>query len=400
MDAEARREWRVALWLAVTVAVLAAITFAIGSTVTSADPEEDPESAAEPSDDGAVATAPPSSPPPPGTLAAYGHSFLVELPGHTSWLPALAAERPDLAIDNRGYPGHRIADTFLRAWTDPTGPAPAGTDGGRWTPGDAGAVVVDAVTNDALGGGDDPEALAGFESSLRSLLHLLGSSGRVEQDDAAFVYSEGWQPTASPVASGGTLAQTTTPGASAEVRFDAPGAAIVLSGINEEVTGVPGAVATIGDGEGEVVEVDLSEQCRPDDVLAGGRCAVAVAVPGRADGPSVVRVTHDGPDGSLLEIDALLLAADEPPTVVVVSDVTASDGAYALAGGGATDDTLAAYREVVERVAAAFDHVVAADAAAGWDPSSMLAADGLHLNADGADHYAGIVAAALRAAGV
>ena len=111
-------------------------------------------------------------------------------------------------------------------------------------------------------------------------------------------------------------------------------------------------------------------------------------------------MTHSGPDGALLAVDALLLAASEPPTVIVLKDASATAAGNALGGGGAGDDTLGSFGEVVDRVAEEFGNVVVADATVGWDPSTMLGADGLHINAAGADHYAGAVAEALRAAGV
>lgn len=272
-------------------------------------------------------------------------------------------------ITNKGVSGRTIGDISNLAL--------GGAD--VWTPRTRALVLAVCTINDVTLFDGSAASRRGYVHAWRAMLSVLTANEAVAANTAQFAYSPGW--TAESVAgtqaspqgatqnsTGGTRWKTTTTGRYVDIAFAGPSVDVHL------VARAAGAgLATFTIGGTTLGTLDLTAATAQD-------CNAVFRVRGQGSGAHVLRVTLTS--GASLTVDSIRIPLSAPAPILVLGEPTiiptGSDHSTYLADVETFKADLAA-------IVAEFPSAVYLDLnQPGWDPSSMLSADGKHPNDKGA----------------
>lgn len=270
--------------------------------------------------------------------------------------------------------------------------------GYAWMPGDAPVVIVNAGGNNLMDA-DTPGNRAAISQSLRAMVAIVSASARIEETGWTYrpnASGQQWmlnQPQA--YASGGTASIGAHDGLEVDIPVPAGTSYLLCHGV--ALTAGRGATLRIRQGARVVAVQSLDDQTvqtarEANQGASQGVSPTAIRLPELAEGIVTVTVEQNGVAGSVAIIDALLPQSSRPPFVFLVKPPPV------LAASHQKPALRAHLLSSIDAAAAESGaHVLTIDAEAGWDAATMLGADGLHPNLEGALHMADAFPPAVRA---
>jgi len=313
-------------------------------------------------------------------LYGYGHSYLAGL--HNGIAPGQrymerTARRLGMAYVPRAVSGYQMQDAALDLLNGPR----------AWTVGTSGVVVLDATINDTKNHGTDAQALRGYRWSLRAALRYLSLSSAIPEDSGSITPTgDGERIAVADFTGGHNWRMTAGQYGVASWSFTTTGSNMVIGfGGLDDSDG--GEFDVLADGQ-VVAGIDTDNVCRTS---ATGRpyCPVTVQ-PTLADGPHSIAVRPRGTaaTGKGPYLDYVGTLSKTPPLIVLVRPLPLPGDGYLLADAAAVE----AYADVQFQEAATARaqgvNVVIVDPSPGWNPATMIGADGLHPSPRGHAHIA------------
>jgi hypothetical protein len=288
---------------------------------------------------------------------AYGDSFTNGGAGSyagTKFIDRIVARLRTLPLTNQGVGGTRSDAVATKAFQ-------------TWVPGDRGIVFVSCLQNDINQYGSDPLGRKQSVANLDALMSLLSSGKRVDSLSSAFAYTGTWDTSATSQA-GAPAANTNTTGSYVDVTFTGPAAAFVM--LMEG--GTRGGVVTATQGGTTLGTLDTS------GCVNGVTSYGVLKVSGLSAGANTVRLTFTS--GNNISIDSVLIPNPKPPTIMFFN-VGGNLNWPAVPGDPtARNAALVTTQTALAPVLASYSNVVTVNAAPEWDPATMTAPDGQHVN--------------------
>lgn len=272
----------------------------------------------------------------------------------TRFLDRIASRHRTLPAANYAAPGTR-ADQILTAVTT------------NWTPNSRGFVgLADVVINDVNQYADDASKATTVEA-FRAILARLTSWSSQDSGSASLIYGPNW-----------TAGATTTAGSYVDIAWTGD-ACHVLVGL---VTG-SGATLTVTNGGSGTATATIN--------TGGYRTAFTgvIRLSGYGAGAHTVRVTTNGP----ATVSGVLIPNPAPPTIVWFKP-----GQYTF-NAAVSQPLRVSYLAACSAILADYPSVVPVDVDSLWDPATMLAPDGVHLNDKGNGYVANRIESALISVG-
>lgn len=310
-------------------------------------------------------------------LYVYGHSWTASggLAHPSRGYTRIVARERHLRLHARGVDGSLVHEAEERL---------LGTGEASWHTGSSGTVLIQANLNTARDFGPDTLALATSRNAIRTMVATVDASRRIEESSRSHHFSRHWRRTSMPWASGGHVRRTTRNGA--YVQFHAMGGEYVV------VRGVPGPGITLRVSDrstGHVIaRIGTGHQVHPAYSHAGIPVLIHLA---RSRAGHTIRVTKQSGHGTFW-FDGRLPQRRSPPRVVLVEEPHLLDYSLSTAHPNGSDAAIDAFNRVLVQAARRFHHVRLVDPdSGGWDPSTMLQADGVHPDRAGHRFMADLV---------
>lgn len=272
----------------------------------------------------------------------------------TRFLDRIASRHRTLPAANYAAPGAR-ADQILAAVAT------------NWTPNSRGFVgLADVVINDVNQYADDASKATTVEA-FRAILARLTSWSSQDSGSASLIYGPNW-----------TAGATTTAGSYVDIAWTGD-VCHVLVGL---VTG-SGATLTVTNGGSGTAAATIN--------TGGFRTAFtgALRLAGYGAGAHTVRVTTNGP----ATVSGVLIPNPAPPTIVWFRP-----GQYTF-NAVISQPLRVSYLAACSAILAGYPSVVPVDVDSLWDPTTMLAPDGVHPNDKGNGYIANRIESALISVG-
>jgi len=288
---------------------------------------------------------------------AYGDSFTNGGPGSytgTKFIDRIVARLRTLPLTNYGVGGTRSDAVATKAFQ-------------TWVPGDRGIVFVSCLQNDANQYGPDPLGVKQSVANIDALVSLLSSGKRVDSLSSAFVYNGTWD-TSGLSQAGAPAANTTVVGSYVDVTFTGTAASFVFLMQGGTAGGL--ATATVG---GNTVGTLNTGGC-----VNGVTSYGVLKVSGLSTGTNTVRITFTS--GTNISLDSILIPNPKPPTVMFFN--VGGNLAWPAVPGDPTgrNNALKATQDALAPVLATYPNVLTVNAAPDWNPGTMTAPDGQHVN--------------------
>ncbi|MFZ1250538.1 MAG: hypothetical protein WAR37_03795 [Candidatus Microsaccharimonas sp.] len=317
-------------------------------------------------------------------LITYGASWTqygsYDTQPYSTYLPDLLGFSE---VINRGRAGSRMQDITVMA-----------VESGHpisWDPAQRGVVIIDGLGNNLIEADNAANRSAAVEQ-LRALVALVSSSARVEQ--TSFTFTGGWNDTTSTqsYASGGSVAITTSSnGEYADIPVTEQDHYVLMHGIDG--TTARGGRFTFTQGATSLGSKLLDgTTIRTGREADNGAAPVVFKITGHSAGTIRATFDNNGVPGALGILDAILPQSATPPLIIIfkIPPLTAP-----------THNKPALYdylRTLPDIIASEFGkHIIVVDPAPGWDPATMLGADGLHPTKLGVDHLNKAIVSTVRA---
>lgn len=313
------------------------------------------------------------------TLQVRGNSWVdgggEYAPPYTTLLPAALGFA---AISGKGLNGRRAQDN-AQVMVASSNPLAFDTSF-------MGPLLVNDLGNNLI----EPDVAANRSAaweSLRVILALAGATRRVEQ--SGWVYrdnanGESWGPdNAQAYASGGSIRAGFFTGLQVDIPVTAGTSYLLCHGVARSTGGRGATIRVVQNGVQIAAKSldDITIATPPPNEASSGVSPAVVRLPNLVDGIVTVTVDQMGVAGAVALIDALLPQSPTPRLVMVTKPPTISSPSH-------QKPALAAYlRGLPDAARAEFgDHVFVIDPEPGWNPATMLGADGLHPTVLGTQH--------------
>lgn len=345
-------------------------------------------------------------------IKVYGHSYAAS-PGQActsgaEFFNRVKARAFAPSATSYGKGGGRAVETFFDLLNQNTASANVGS---TWAAGTKAVALVDTETNDfacmgSAGTYYQTMTARGAKQvgwAVRGALAVLTAAARIES--SAGTFSGTWTTSSLVRASGGTFSYTTQPGAYIDIPVTITSAHSGTVHLLLFWSTAAGATAEIKvDG---VVNQTINPGSPAWESVYSGRSGAAnpidngiqpVKISGLAVGSHTIRVTHAGASGTFLDVDCVLIAAQNPVPVVYYRDPTP------LAIGGRTAGNVTTWQNNktlcnpdILAALADFPTVTAIDHGSYLDAASLSYSDGIHPNDRGMKRIAAATLDALAA---
>ncbi len=315
-------------------------------------------------------------------LYVYGHSYTTgaELAHPSQRYTALVARDEHERLHSRGVNGlqaYRIEERLY------------GTGPSSWAAGTAGDVLIQDNLNTARDYGVNSLALATSRNALRAMVATISASSRIEDTDADYRYRGSWHLRTASWVSGGSMHDARRNGSSVEFRATG-GEYVSVRGVSGD-----GVELRIQDRTAGHTVAHLSTGHRVHPAYSHDGVPLLYRVSPRLAGHTI-RITKQSGTGTFW-FDGRLPQRPHPGTVLLVEEPHLLDYSRSAHHPNGSDAAIDAFTNGLVTLAKEFPNAETVDLnAAGWDPRTYLADDGVHPTRAGHRFIADVVESVYR----